>query len=779
MPKRAPSPQHIPPRKRPSLPFRPTFKSECIQAKDSTFQARLFSLDSPAPVSSILAYMRRQYPDFQHHMAAWRYLVLKPGMTGLEGDHAFEPEKGCEDDGESRGGKTILDVLERTGLSDVLVVVSRRFGGTMLGPARFTHIADCARAVCTAMFEREQAAERASLVADLVAQLREWDTEIADLRLEIATLEPRPTPDKGKQPMLSLKPPDYTNVLDPPDVEKAQRLLQARQKTVQSLKALYDQIDMRAQQAPPSVLTIAGTDPSGGAGIQADLKTIAAHGCYGTSVITALVAQNTCGVRAVHVPAAEFITKQASRRRFPNPHNQQNIPQLKCVLEDIPPKAIKTGMLADEAIVDNIVNTLTSHYGSKKSRRSNRKIPPLIVDPVIISSSGHALLAPEAIDTVRRKLIPLATLVTPNLPEAETLLGRKVGSVDSLEGMVHTAGEIIALGPEAALVKGGHSNLIINDVLAYLASTNHTERIRIRVEWGPGCEPIRHHSILGRVGVGSRLGTGTQDVVVDVLRLKSPSAPITLFVRPKLETASTHGTGCTLSSALACAFAQGLNPIDATLQATAYAHEAIATAPKIGKGKGPLNHMHTLVPRTSLPKEKLTHFFFNLLAVGLVIAATGAAYAVFPWFARELWAMSRILFMAADPRYTVILCLLLPLYRVSWIRDASSNYSCSHPPPDSPTSKQTIYSPSSAQSLVKDDQIGMPGGQPIATLRVRGTSSTRLLHPRRGHSGCLERVVPIAIVLAGHAPNPFKMNMKIDPELQRRKCNRSRGEGAA
>lgn len=126
MPKRAPSPQHIPPRKRPSLPFRPTFKSECIQAKDSTFQARLFSLDSPAPVSSILAYMRRQYPDFQHHMAAWRYLVLKPGMTGLEGDHAFEPEKGCEDDGESRGGKTILDVLERTGLSDVLVVVSRR-----------------------------------------------------------------------------------------------------------------------------------------------------------------------------------------------------------------------------------------------------------------------------------------------------------------------------------------------------------------------------------------------------------------------------------------------------------------------------------------------------------------------------------------------------------------------------------------------------------------------------------------------------------------------------
>lgn len=328
-------------------------------------------------------------------------------------------------------------------------------------------------------------------------------------------------------------------------------------------------------------------------------------------------------------PSSRVYHQTGKSSSFSESTQPTNIPQLKCVLEDIPPKAIKTGMLADEAIVDNIVNTLTSHYGSKKSRRSNRKIPPLIVDPVIISSSGHALLAPEAIDTVRRKLIPLATLVTPNLPEAETLLGRKVGSVDSLEGMVHAAGEIIALGPEAALVKGGHSNLIINDVLAYLASTNHTERIRIRVEWGPGCEPIRHHSILGRVGVGSRLGTGTQDVVVDVLRLKSPSAPITLFVRPKLETASTHGTGCTLSSALACAFAQGLNreffalfhvefdcfgvfvAIDATLQATAYAHEAIATAPKIGKGKGPLNHMHTLVPRTSLPKEKLTHFSFK------------------------------------------------------------------------------------------------------------------------------------------------------------------------
>ncbi|CUA72172.1 hypothetical protein RSOLAG22IIIB_00835 [Rhizoctonia solani] len=224
--------------------IRPVFKSEPLQIKDSTFQARLFSLESSAQTTKILAYMRRQYPDFQHHMSGWRVLMLKPGMKGLEED-AFEVQQGWDDDGEQRGGKAVLDVIEQMGLCDVVVIVSRRFGGTMLGPGRFTHIADCTRAVCTAMYERERAVERTSRAADLVAQLREWDTEVAELKLEIAALEPtKPkvetvTDEKGKPPtiLVSLKPhPDYTSILNPPDVEKAERLLQARKKTVQSLK---------------------------------------------------------------------------------------------------------------------------------------------------------------------------------------------------------------------------------------------------------------------------------------------------------------------------------------------------------------------------------------------------------------------------------------------------------------------------------------------------------------------------------------------------------------
>ncbi|QRW15336.1 thiamin biosynthesis protein [Ceratobasidium sp. AG-Ba] len=232
--------------------FTPLFKSELIEVKDSTFQARLFRLENPvAHRTKILSYMKKHYTDVQHHMAAWRCLVLKDGMTGLEGQHAFMVESGCCDDGESRGGKTVMDVLEKSGLSDVLVVVSRRFGGTLLGPVRFTHIADCARAVCTAMYEKEKAEERASKVADLVAQLREWDTEVTELRTQIALLDAKESNEKKTDnrndkeenkpsvPIL-LKHPDYTSVLNPPDVEKAERLLQARRRTVQSLKSALE-----------------------------------------------------------------------------------------------------------------------------------------------------------------------------------------------------------------------------------------------------------------------------------------------------------------------------------------------------------------------------------------------------------------------------------------------------------------------------------------------------------------------------------------------------------
>ncbi|CCO30388.1 hypothetical protein BN14_04416 [Rhizoctonia solani AG-1 IB] len=572
--------------------IRPVFKSEPIEIKDSIFQARLFSLETSTQVPRIITHMKRHYPDFQHHMAGWRFLVLKPGMTGLEGADAFEVQQGWDDDGEKRGGKAVVDVIEKAGLCDVVVVVSRRFGGTLLGPARFSHIADCAHAVCTAMYDREKAAERTSRAADLVAQLREWDTEVADLRLEIAALTKVETgsgeaEEKGKQPSISvsLKPPDYTNVLNPPDVEKAERLLQARQKTVQSLKAALEKkrakpepspTTMSVQQSNPlPVLTIAGTDPSGGAGIQADLKTFASHGCYGTSVVTALVAQNTRGVEAIHAPPPDFVRHQ-----------------IRCVLDDIPPRAIKTGMLADAPTLQAIIQTLGSFYSE------GRVMPPLVIDPVMVSTSGHSLLESSTNTLIKEELVPLAAIVTPNVPEAELLLGLDAGSIASLDAIVSAAEGISKLGARATLVKGGHCKLSAGDVLALTKSKQDPDSLYVRWDIGTGPD----QPVILRPDNCTVLEE--QNVVVDVLHLRDPKsdgvAAVTLFVRPRLETTSTHGTGCTLSAALACAFAQGLNlhvAFDATVQATRYSHQAIATAPGIGKGHGPLNHGHSVVAR--------------------------------------------------------------------------------------------------------------------------------------------------------------------------------------
>ncbi|QRV86782.1 thiamine biosynthesis protein [Ceratobasidium sp. AG-Ba] len=307
------------------------------------------------------------------------------------------------------------------------------------------------------------------------------------------------------------------------------------------------------------ILTIAGTDPSGGAGIQADLKTFAAHGCYGTSVVTALVAQNTQGVQGIHASPPEFVAQQAN---------------------DIPVQAIKTGMLTDEVTVQTVIDTLVKHYASDS-------IPPLVVDPVMVSTSGHSLLAPGAIELVKSGLLPLAAVVTPNIPEAELILGLESGSVKTVQDMMRTAEKISKLGARATLVKGGHCKLSAADVLAALPSSNSTD---IYIRWDAGCGPDQPAILRPLVAwVASE-----ESIVVDVLHLPDPRADgvaaFTLLVRPRLETTSTHGTGCTLAAALACALAQGLSP-------TRYSHQAIATAPKLGKGNGPLNHGHSTIAR--------------------------------------------------------------------------------------------------------------------------------------------------------------------------------------
>ncbi|KAB5590284.1 hypothetical protein CTheo_6285 [Ceratobasidium theobromae] len=296
------------------------------------------------------------------------------------------------------------------------------------------------------------------------------------------------------------------------------------------------------------ILTIAGTDPSGGAGIQADLKTFTAHGCYGMSAVTALVAQNTRGVQGIHPSPPGFVAHQA---------------------KDIPPRAIKTGMVGDEPTLCAVLKTLKSFYSTPES------MPPLIVDPVMVAASGHSLLDRSANALIRNELVPLATLVTPNVLETELLLGLEAGSVRSLGDMVRAAEHVGALGPRGVLVKGAYCKFTAQDVLNYSVSD------RVQVHWDVGCGPDQ--SAILRLGNTQPIEE--QAVVVDALWLRDPGTtpPITLFVRPRLETTNTHGTGCTLSAALACAFAQGLSPLDATTQATRYTHQAIATAPQIGK----------------------------------------------------------------------------------------------------------------------------------------------------------------------------------------------------
>jgi hydroxymethylpyrimidine/phosphomethylpyrimidine kinase len=260
----------------------------------------------------------------------------------------------------------------------------------------------------------------------------------------------------------------------------------------------------------PIALTIAGSDSSGGAGIQADLKTFAACGVYGASVITALTAQNTQGVSAVHVVPAEFVTAQ-----------------LDAVFSDLDVNAVKIGMVAQRDVVEAIVAGL------------ERWSPPhLVVDPVMIATSGDRLLAPEAVAVLRDQLVPHAQLITPNLPEAAALLGVAVAASES--EIERQGRQLLALGCAAVLIKGGH---------------------------GTGAESI--------------------DYLFD-------AGATVRFAAPRLATANTHGTGCSLSSAIAAGLAKGEDLGTAVGHAKVYISAAIAAADRlrVGRGHGPVHHFH-------------------------------------------------------------------------------------------------------------------------------------------------------------------------------------------
>lgn len=260
------------------------------------------------------------------------------------------------------------------------------------------------------------------------------------------------------------------------------------------------------------VLIIAGSDSGGGAGIQADIKAVSALDGYAMTAIAALTAQNTLGVQAVMAVDPDFVALQ-----------------MRVVLEDIGADAIKIGMLANSAVIEKVVEEYS---------RSAPNVP-LVVDPVMVAKSGHFLLEPDAVQTLRRQLLPLAEIVTPNLPEAEALTGI---SVTCLDDMRRAAELILSFGPRAVLVKGGH---LEDERLTDLLLTEEGE---------------------------------------------------VLFEGERVHTPHTHGTGCTMASAIATGIAQGLSVQDAVARSRAYVNEAIHTAPGFGHGHGPLNHMHTVRP---------------------------------------------------------------------------------------------------------------------------------------------------------------------------------------
>lgn len=260
----------------------------------------------------------------------------------------------------------------------------------------------------------------------------------------------------------------------------------------------------------PVALTIAGSDSSGGAGIQADLKTFAAFGVYGASVITALTAQNTQGVTGIHQVPAEFVTAQ-----------------IDAVFADLDVGAVKIGMVAQLASIDAIAAGL-----------KRWSLKHVVLDPVMVATSGDRLLAAEAVDALRTKLIPLASLITPNLPEAAALLDEAIASS---EATVASQGQrLLAMGCQAVLIKGGH---------------------------GQGAESIDY------------LVTGSGTIAL---------------AAPRIATKNTHGTGCSLSSAVVAGLAKGEDMETAVRHAKAWISAAIAAADRlaVGHGHGPIHHFH-------------------------------------------------------------------------------------------------------------------------------------------------------------------------------------------
>ncbi|TKY84641.1 hypothetical protein EX895_006543 [Sporisorium graminicola] len=400
--------------------------------------------------------------------------------------------------------------------------------------------------------------------------------------------------------------------------------------------------------SPPRVLTIAGSDSGGGAGIQADLKTFLSLGTYGLSVLTALTAQNTTGVSAIHACPPEFVLQQ-----------------LESVVSDIQIDAIKMGMLCNHDIVATLATRLREWKASTDSHGGNSV--PIVLDPVMVSTSGSLLLSESAIEALIRQLLPLCTILTPNLPEARQLLtyAAKFTSYQSGPGelelaqnnentelpqMLAAAKSIAKLGPPAVLVKGGHAQLSRSQIDSWLQSIESESKGSTQIS--PATRPTLASITSERypqrndtrskdssfeaagidedlkqlAGIDGAIITqrgnvtvirtdqipfsqvlhpdgalpGDDKLVCDVLYQHNDDADgsYVLFVKPLLDSKATHGTGCTLSSALAASLAQGYTLLRSTSIAIKYVQHAIANGIEdLGKGSGPLDHSYPFQPR--------------------------------------------------------------------------------------------------------------------------------------------------------------------------------------
>lgn len=266
----------------------------------------------------------------------------------------------------------------------------------------------------------------------------------------------------------------------------------------------------------PRALTIAGSDSGGGAGIEADLKTFAAFGVYGMAAITSVTAQNTMGVFGVHDLSPDLVAQQ-----------------IDVVVEDIGVDALKTGMLSNRAIVRTVVDRIAHHT-----------LRNIVIDPVMVSATGHSLLQPDAVEEIKESLLPLALVVTPNIPEAESLTGLAIRTDQEI---IEAARAIYQMGPRHVLIKGGHADT--HEATDYLFDGEHLVR----------------------------------------------------FSKIRLKTTNLHGTGCTFSAAIAALLAMGHTLPEAVKRAKDYVTEAIRHALPLGKGTGPLNHAWPYTTQREVP----------------------------------------------------------------------------------------------------------------------------------------------------------------------------------